>query len=98
MGVGPTATCTGLEKQAFYRVICLSGHSTYRLGVHELQDNDLSGFSRHSNKTRFAVQSLRPPQEKVLLDRVDESETNQTSTRRSKNDETGDRQFNNEAS
>ena len=29
----------------------------HRLGVHELQDDDLSGFSTHSNKTGFAVQS-----------------------------------------
>ena len=50
-GFAPTATCTGLEKHPFYRVFCLSG-------VHELQDNDLSGFSRHPNKTRSAVQSL----------------------------------------
>ena len=38
-GVARTATWRGPEYHAFYRVSWLSGHSTYRLGVHKLQDD-----------------------------------------------------------
>ena len=43
-GFALTATYRGCKNPSFYRVSWVSGHSTYRLGTHEFQDNKLNAF------------------------------------------------------
>ena len=43
-GLAPDATHRGSKNLVFYRVKWLSGHSTYRLATHELQDDKLNTF------------------------------------------------------
>ena len=43
-GLAPDATHRGSKNLVFYRVKWLSGHSTYRLATHELQDDKLNAF------------------------------------------------------
>lgn len=43
---------------AFYRVVWLSDHSTHRLGVHELGDDDSRLFSRHHHQLILRIMTV----------------------------------------
>ena len=42
--VSPERNTSRVKNHVFYRASWLSGHSTYRLATHELQDDKLNAF------------------------------------------------------